>query len=223
MTAGLDAETRARVAPLLGHNGAQPEHLGQATEAARRAAAQRFDLVACAYPLPDMVLRDFVAAVRHRDSASRDAAVLVLTLPEMRSEASRVLTGGRSLALSRRDPPALLSRTVRHLLGVEPRRSIDAPVRLLVDSGGGTSEVEAELVNLSRTGMLVRHRRRLGIGTRCEFELRLRGLDSPITGNSEVARHSLPARERVHGFALRFVDLDETARQLLDAGLAVTP
>ena len=63
---------------------------------------------------------------------------------------------------------------------------------------------------------------RLGIGTRCEFELRLRGLDEPITGSSEVARHSLPVRERVHGFALRFLDLDEAARQLLDAGMSVT-
>jgi CheY-like chemotaxis protein len=220
LAVGLDAETTQRMLALLSGRGIAVDFVSQGLEAVQRATLQRFDLVTCAYPLPDMVLREFSGAMRHSSSASRDAALLVLTLPEMRAEAHLALSGGRSLVMSRRDPRPVMVEAVRHLLQVEPRRRLEATATLRVDRGGTPAKVAARLVNVSRSGMLIRHQEPPGIGTRCDFELLLADRDESVRGCGEVVRHSSPTRERVLGFALRFLSLEEGSRQLLDAGLA---
>ena len=77
---------------------------------------------------------------------------------------------------------------------------------------------DARVVNISLSGMLLDRSPLLPVSTRCRFELSLPG--SPVCGSAEVVRHSRPGRERVHGFAVRFLDFEGPDRERLSARLA---
>jgi len=72
--------------------------------------------------------------------------------------------------------------------------------------------VEAELVNISSSGMLLATRQLLALGTVVDFEFKLDDVLIALSGRAEVARAvAQPPR-----MGLKFVTLDQTARTLLE-------
>ncbi len=87
LAVALDAETLDRIGPVLKRSTLAIEAVAQGEEAATRAVREQFHLVICRYPLPDLKLREFVAIIHGGNSSSRDASLLLLTIPEMMTEA----------------------------------------------------------------------------------------------------------------------------------------
>ncbi len=207
LAVGLDRGTMKHFLSRAGSRDLAVECVALAHQAAAMAAERRFELVACAYPLPDMVMRVFCHTIRHRHSASRDAAFLVLSLPDMQTEARRALPSGRTLVRSRRDNGPLLQEAIVHLLRVAPRRSLDVPIETSQTESNSLSATEARLVNISRSGMLVAHLEPPEVGRRCRFGFCAEPSAGPISGTAEVVRHTRPGRDAAVGFAARFISL----------------
>lgn len=70
------------------------------------------------------------------------------------------------------------------------------------------------MVNLSRSGMLVKEAPMLPIGSICFFEFTLPNGET-VRGRAEVVRHAKPRRERVTGFGVRFIDFEPGCREAL--------
>ena len=195
LTIALDAETFDRIAPILRRSSLSVEATRQATEAADVAVREKYDLIICRYPLPDMKLREFVATIRHQGSASSGASLLVLTIPEMRTEARSGIRGGPFLVFSQQEQLGALDEGTAHLLEVAPRYAPRIPTRLRVNLGNESSSYEAWIVNLSTSGMLVTDAPMLPVGSGCSFEFTLpRGIGT-ARGLAEVVRHTKPRQE----------------------------
>ena len=112
LTVALDEETFERIAPLLKRRSLSVRSSGQGSEAETLAKRKRYHLVICRYPLPDMKLREFVASVRSESSASRTTSLMLLTIPEMATEAQSGVRGGPFLVFSGQEPDKELSKQV---------------------------------------------------------------------------------------------------------------
>ncbi len=189
------------------------ERVSEAAQALDMARHGRRDLVICRYPLPDMKLRDFVAALRDGASASRGCSLMLLTIPEMTTEARQGAIGGPFLVFSGQEPVGSLGEGAAHLLQVAPRCAPRITTRLQASIDGGEASV-GRVVNLSASGMLVTEAPMMPVGAECDFELELPN-GRPVRGRAMVVRHARPRRERVMGFALRFVEFDGNCEQYL--------
>ena len=181
--------------------------LDQAADAVKLAHRDRFHLVICRYPLPDMKLREFVTDIRSDGSVSKSTSLLLLTIPEMATEARRGVQGGPFLVFSGQEPLGSLGQGAAHLLQVAPRYAPRIPARLRANLKDDTESFKGWIVNLSRSGMLVKETPMLPVGAVCYFEFTLPSGES-IRGQAEVVRHAKPRRERVMGFAMRFIEFE---------------
>jgi CheY-like chemotaxis protein len=216
LAVALDTETFERIGPVLKRSSLSVEAVPQAGDAVRLAHRERFHLVICRYPLPDLKLREFVAAMRGHSSESRDASLMLLTIPEMMTEASAGIEGGPFMVFSGQDRAGAIGRGAAQLLQVAPRHAPRITTRLQVSLDPDAEPFVGWIVNLSTTGMLVTDTPMLPVGGRCFFEFTLPNGEL-IRGSAEVVRHAAPRREKVTGFAIRFIDLDGDGGELLDA------
>ena len=207
LTVALDDETAERIAPLLNRQSLVVRSLDQGTVALKLAHRDRFHLVICRYPLPDMKLREFVTAIRADGSASKDTSLLLLTIPEMATEARHGVQGGPFLVFSGQEPLGSLGQGAAHLLQVAPRYAPRISTRLRTNLKEDAELFKGLIVNLSRSGMLVKEIPMLPVGAVCFFEFTLPNGEI-IRGQAEVVRHAKPHRERVMGFAMRFIDFE---------------
>jgi uncharacterized protein (TIGR02266 family) len=103
-----------------------------------------------------------------------------------------------------------------------PRARVSVAVPCLPAGGLQSQAIEAELVNISRSGMFVATAERLAVGTLVEFSFKLDDELLALQGQAEVVRHGA---DNVAGMGLRFVALDEAAERLvvrvIDASLGV--
>jgi uncharacterized protein (TIGR02266 family) len=107
--------------------------------------------------------------------------------------------------------PALSTDEVRAFIDRAPRCKVR--IHVLYQPPGDGDFVETQLVNLSLTGMFLASRGTLlAVGTVVEFQFQLDGL-VVMKGTAEVARLSVQGER---GMGLRFVELDDEARQLVD-------
>ncbi len=209
LAVGLDRGTMRHFLSRAGSGNLEVECVAQAQQAATMAWNRRYELVACAYPLPDMVMREFCRTVRHPDSASRDTALLVLCLPDMQAEAKRALPSGRTLVRSRHDNGPLIHEAIVHLLRVAPRRSLDVPIELSPLDDDDCS-IAARLVNLSKSGMLISHPDRPRVGTSLSLHLLHRaGRRSSIGYRRGRSPHSYGSRR---GRRVRHADHQPASR-----------
>ena len=215
LAVALDKETLDRIGPVLKRGSLAVDAVAMAAEAATRAIREQYHLVICRYPLPDLKLREFVAAIHVARSASKDASLLLLTIPEMMTEAQSGAEGGPFLVFSGQEHLGVIGQGAAHLLQVAPRFSprISARVRVRIED---ETAFKGWVVNLSRTGMLVTDSPMLSIGSGCVFEFVLPN-GEPVRGSGVVARHAAPRREKVTGFAVRFVDFEEGCRESLES------
>jgi CheY-like chemotaxis protein len=214
LVGSVDREAFARVRRCLESEGLQAENVEQARTALRWVSRRRFDLVVSTYPLPDMLLGDFLAALR-RARPCRDTPLLLFTNPERLAEARLGAQQGPCRVLSRSEDPSSVCRAVTQLLRLQPRRPVRAPVSVHVPPDRDDHVLHGTTVNLSSSGMLLEHQRMLPVKTRCRFEFELGSPPQPFAGTGEVVRHSSPRRERAVGFALRFLSFDAGSAEML--------
>ena len=214
LTVALDGETFERIAPLLRRDSLSVRVARQAAEAMGMAQKDSYHLVICRYPLPDMKLREFVTAIRAAGSASKSTSLLLLTIPEMATEARSGVQGGPFLVFSGQEPLGSLGHGAAHLLQVAPRNAPRITTRLRASVEEGSETFEGWVVNLSRSGMLVKETPMLPIGSICFFEFKLPNGET-VRGRAEVVRHAKPSRERVTGFGVRFIDFEPGCREAL--------
>lgn len=216
LAVALDVETCERIGPVLKRSSLSVEAVGLAGEAAQLAHRERYHLLICRYPLPDLKLREFVATIRSPNSASRGCSLMLLTIPEMMTEASTGVEGGPFLVFSGQDRAGTIGQGAAQLLQVAPRHAPRITARLQINLEETTEALVGWVVNLSATGMLITDTPMLPIGRRCLFEFTLPSGDT-IRGAATVVRHTAPRREKVTGFALRFIDFEGDGRRLLKA------
>ena len=208
LTVALDEETFERILPILSRSDLAVQRTSQAADALTLARRERQHMVVCRYPLPDMKLREFLTNLRETKSASKSSSLLLLTIPEMATEAGVGAVGGPFLVFSGQEPLGSLGEGAAHLLQVAPRYAprISARLRLSVDQG--SEPHRGWVANLSKSGMLVTDVPMLPVGAKCSFEFDLPH-GEVIRGRGEVVRHAKPRRERFTGFGIRFVEFDE--------------
>jgi CheY-like chemotaxis protein len=214
LTVALDDETFERIAPLLKRRSLSVQAIRQASDAAKAARRNQFHLVICRYPLPDMKLREFVAEIRSSGSHSKTASLLLLTIPEMATEARSGVEGGPFLVFSGQEPLGALGQGAAHLLQVAPRYAPRIQTRFQASLEDGSESYTGWVVNLSRTGMLVTDAPMLPVGALCYFDFTLPNGES-VRGTGEVVRHAKPRRERITGFGLQFVKFEEGCHEML--------
>jgi CheY-like chemotaxis protein len=214
LSVALDDETFERIAPLLRRESFSVQVVGRATEAMKMAQSDHYHLMICRYPLPDIKLREFVTAIRAAGSASRSSSLLLLTIPEMATEARSGVRGGPYLVFSGQEPLGTLGHGAAHLLQVAPRTAPRITTRLRSVVQGDSETFEAWIVNLSRTGMLVKETPMLPVGSICFFDFTLPNGDT-VRGRAEVVRHTKPRRERVTGFGVRFLEFEQGCHEAL--------
>lgn len=219
LTVALDKDASGRIEPILRRRELVVERATLGAEACSRCAARRFDLVLVRYPLPDIMMRTLVDELRAGGSPSRDAPLLILTIPDMQVEAKLQVEGGPFRVLSQRERPEMLHEAVAQLLALAPRRAPRIVTRLRLDLAEGIDEREARVVNVSASGMLVDGAGLVPVATRCSFEFSLDRESRPIRGRADVVRHTRPGREKVRGFAVAFNDFEGEGAQQLAAGL----
>ena len=216
LTVALDPETFERIAPILKRSTLSVQAVNQAAAALDFAAQQKYNLVICRYPLPDLKLREFVSAIRRPSSASKAASLLLLTIPEMVSEARSGVQGGRFLVFSGQENVGTIGQGTAHLLQVAPRHAPRISTRLQVKLGEEAENFQGWVVDLSISGMLVTDAPMLSVGSSCFFDFTLPTGDV-IRGSATVARHAAPRREKVTGYAIRFVDFEPGCGEALEA------
>lgn len=223
LVGSVDQEAFERARQCLEGEGLQVAAEEQAKAALGSLSHRRYDLIVSTFPLPDMILGDFVLALRHRSNPCRDTPLLLLTDLERRAEARRGASYGPCRVLSRSEGPLAMRSAVRQLLELEPRRPVRAPVKVQAPPDQDTRVLHGTVINLSSSGMLLEHRELLPVRTRCRFQFELGSPPLPYAGTGEVVRHSSPRRERTVGFALRFLTFDtgdpeQLRHQLVGAG-----
>jgi hypothetical protein len=121
-------------------------------------------------------------------------------------------SGGSPPATATPRRSALSADEVRAFTARAPRCRVSLKVLCTVpDEGQGAETIEAELVNISSSGMLLAAEQLLSIGTVVQFEFKLDDVLVALSGRAEVAR-SVAEPPRM---GLRFVTLDDAARSLV--------
>ncbi len=212
---GLDRETLARLEPMLALVDGGREAVATAAEGLERLHGAAYRLVLCRYPLPDLTMAGLLRALRRPSTRSREAGLLVLAHPEMREEARAQARLGPCVVVSLGDSLPAVHAALEALLRLEPRRTLELPVRLAAVVDGAPVAVAARTVNVSLSGMLVESTPALPVACRCRFDLPGLG----VGGEAEVVRHARPLREHTAGFALRFLSLAGRDRLQLAARL----
>lgn len=216
LTVALDPETFERIAPVLKRSSLSVQAVTQASAALDFAAQKKYSLVICRYPLPDLKLREFVSAIRGPSSASKTASLLLLTIPEMVSEARSGVHGGPFMVFSGQENVGTIGQGTAHLLQVAPRHAPRISSRLQVNLEEDTEAFQGWVVDLSVSGMLVTDSPMLSVGSACFFDFTLPTGDV-IRGTGTVVRHAAPRREKITGFAIRFVDFQPGCAEALEA------
>ncbi len=215
LTVALDPETFERIAPILKRSSLSVQAVNQASAALDCAAQERYHLVICRYPLPDLKLREFVSAIRGPSSASKAASLLLLTIPEMVTEARSGVEGGAFMVFSGQENIGTIGQGTAHLLKVAPRHAPRISTRLQVSVGEDAEGFQGWVVDLSTSGMLVTDAPMLSIGSSCFFDFTL-PTGEVIRGTATVVRHAAPRREKVTGYAIRFVDFEPGCDEALE-------
>jgi DNA-binding NarL/FixJ family response regulator len=200
-----------RVAPVLRRRSFEVDRFPDAARALELLAAVPFQAVVVGYPMREIVLERFLAAVADGESAL--ASVAVLTAKEHRDEVEGYLNRGVDLILAAENAPEEMQRLLCALFGVAPRSAMRTMVKLEVQLGseGPTERFMAQTENISTSGMLVVTRRRYPLGTTVGFELLLPAGRGSVSGLAEVARHTEPGQDRVEGIGLRFLSFRDAS------------
>ena len=150
-----------------------------------------FSVVIARHPFQSMTTADFISALKHTDSASKEAGIALVTDSERVSEAGAFLDHGVDLVLSLDDPQGEREAMLCTLLGIQPRRSLRVLVKLGVEIETGTTErFVSQTRDISASGLFVITRKVIPVGTGVRFSFTLPGDRFPFEGHGTVTRVS---------------------------------
>ncbi|MCG6964444.1 MAG: PilZ domain-containing protein [Acidobacteria bacterium] len=166
--------------------------------------SQPVQLVWCGYPLPHLLLRHFLQLIRNPVCESRHCGIIVLSIPELLSGATRFVGEGANAVIPRWAPASALTDAARRLLEA-PRRYLPRQGTLIrLYSSGGVSIPVNAVANISASGLLLESEERPPLGSECVAEISYSDLPDCLSLPSRVVRHTRAGREHHSGFALQF-------------------
>lgn len=216
LAVALDGETAGRLRSASTVEARGMERCHSAVAALERAGDERFDVIACRYPLPDLLMREFVTRLRAEDSASHAAPLILFAIPEMMTEARRAVQRGPSCAVSREAPVGVLDTAVVAMLRAA-RPTSRGTVHVWIESPHAPHEVSGDVLHVSSSDLLVGSDQHLPIASRGRFALRLDHVPVEVRGECEVVREVRPTRGAAAGFALRMLQFEDDGGQHLAA------
>ncbi|MFQ5525969.1 MAG: TIGR02266 family protein [Thermoanaerobaculia bacterium] len=168
------------------------------------------DLVLIEHPLRQGSLTEFVLEVSR--NLAPEASVVVLA-EEAQLAVVLLAVGDRFSVISRGDTASFRRRVGDHLRSwpAQPRLMVRLQVKL--EEGGVDRMAQTE--NLSESGVLIRTKEPLPVGSEVELELQLPGIDEPLQLSGRVVRHADPHRETSPGMGIAFSTLSTEAAELL--------
>jgi len=243
LLAGIDRRLLEEEAPFLRRLSVEAHFAKRPAAAVPLVAENPYDLLMLGFPMADLQLPAFIAAVRGKDSPCRSAGILLLAEPDALDDARRLLGQGVNRVVPAAGAAEVFEKAVSELANVAPRCGMRTPVRMEVQLGEGRQRILCQTENLSATGMLLRgaahpgahggparggpaadpvpDREPVGHGhapARSAFELTLPDVGGSLSGEAEVVRHTAP-KEGVHGFAVRFLSLADEGQKKISAFL----
>jgi DNA-binding response OmpR family regulator len=219
LVVGISEELFNRIAPVLQRKSFEVDRFPDATRALELVSVVPFSAIIVGYPIHGLDLDTFLDAIQQGESAV--ASIALLTDASHRAEVDAYTTAGVDLVLQREDATREMQRLLCALLGVAPRSSVRALVKLDLDLVGAASErFVAQTEDISASGMLVVTPKRLDIGSSAIFTLTLPGGAKPIVGMAEVTRHTEPGYDRQEGMGFKFVSFEGDGEERLQRHLA---
>jgi CheY-like chemotaxis protein len=204
LAAGLDPETREKLAPALARFDLEVNHVPSGPSARELVEMIRFDILLLGLPLPDLDPADLLATLRDPTSRSRQAAALVFAAPELLGEAEPLLARGATQVLATDRPAIDLQEAVLGLLRTGARLAVRVMTRLTVRLGEADSQFLCQTQDLSRSGLLAITDRVYPPGTAVRFAIELPGATDSVRGEAEIVRVVAPSREHGGGLGVRF-------------------
>jgi CheY-like chemotaxis protein len=180
-----------------------------------------YAMVVLVHPMGDTPTSDLLAAVRHQESPSRTASVVVLTAMDRSQDTEALRKVGANEVVPLSTSAEGLEATLQRLREVAPRKGCRVALRLRGASSAAAKQLFCQSANLSKSGALVRGRMPWQVGDIVVFELGVAG-QKPICGRAEIVRLTTRA-ERDQGFALTFRDFDGDGELRLAAYLDAVP
>lgn len=211
LSVGVEKESLSQVSAHL-----EPEQYAVETAPTARSALTllgeiHFDLVVLSHPYHDLEIRGFLNELRHRDSASQGAKVLLLAAETGHPELQDLHE--HALEIISHNEPLIGDLTSKVLTG-DPRAPITVMVRLAADLPYGKSLRICQSENLSVSGMLLRTEDTLPIDTSVVTSFALPNDQDPIEAKARVVRLTGPGE--VPGIGLHFEDLANADRARLE-------
>jgi len=214
-----DAEVFRRFFPALQQVDCELHRVPDGSDVLELVTSTSFDLLVLVLPLERPTAEALIHAIRREGSACRRSAVLVVARSGHRAEAEALLDQGINRVVGLDDPGQEMAAVVSELLGVAPRVALPSGLRIEFEPHEGEGRFQAEIDNLSISGMLVRGGRDLDRGTTLSFELWLPGEDEAVHGVAEAVRQATSVAGSGGGFAARFLAFRGVGRQRLEAFL----
>ena len=184
-----------------------------AISALRLAESLRFDLVLISDFVHDLKLEELLTAARREDCGCRQAGIVVVIEDARTPIAQDLLACGANRVVARSRAQVQLAPIINELMAVAPRATVQAPVQLF--SNDGSQEGQANLENVSMSGMLVTEAKPFPEGTRFAFQFALRETLPDICGTARVVRHTKPEKETASGFGATFELLEGSGNEVL--------
>lgn len=176
-----------------------------------------YDLILAEHPMADLGLGEFLASIRSADSPSARCPLLLFAEEERIDALATQLDGQLDHVLPATVSGGEIERTISRVLGVAARSASRILVRLEVELNPGKLLRACQTVNISTSGMLVRIRQPIAVGTELGIRFNLPGDGRAIEATARVVRHSAPDVEGLRGVGLQLLDLTEDAQDQLAA------
>jgi len=185
-----------------------------------RTSKDEADLVVVLAPPTQVELREILVSIRFAESRWRHAGVIVLTDDFLARNPDELFERGANAILPLDARPEQLLMWGRRLAGVLPRVRVRVPV---IIEGCGQQvfrRTMCQTENLSASGMLVRSKTPIDQNKTVRFDLQLPQVSSRIKGKGDAVRHAQQPNEPIEGFAVRFMDLADSFRYLMERFVA---
>jgi hypothetical protein len=216
---GVDGDHLAHIAPVLKRSQLEVVTVDDDPYVLDLIRGTPFDLLVVTYPPSTMTTETLLEAVRGEGSSSQRAGLILLAVPGTLDAALAYIDQGANRAVAVNWAAARLWQAVVDLLEVSPRIRVRFPVQFDLELPGVPSGAAVETENLSLSGMAIRSRRTIPLGTRLPLRVYLPTELDPIGATAEVVRASDPDREGFNGFGLRFVRFQDDSEKRLATAL----
>jgi PilZ domain len=197
------------IEPFLAESPLAVERVADGRTAILLAHKMRYEHLVVGFPLPDIGLAVFVDSLRHPESASPTARLLLVTDDEHLATAAAYRDEGFIAdAISVEMGAERLAQQLTAFMKTSPR--VAARVEIEVQELGVPDDqvIRGTTANISESGLLMRATRSLPRGTKVRFVLEPEGRRMPISGRAVVVRAARLDIEGVSGMGLRFVGFE---------------